>query len=187
MPDRLPLYETTAQAGAHFVEEFGWLIPSDFGETVAEYDQARNHAALFDLSSRSKIEVSGADAGTFLNNLCSNDVKSLSAGNGCEAFFTNIKAKVIAHVFLYHLEVGSQKGVYWLDAVAGQAEKIIKHLDHFLISEQVEFAERTREFAQLHLAGPEARAALVKALGEDLPDLREHQVALRDLGDGTPC
>jgi folate-binding protein YgfZ len=187
MPDRTPLHETTAQAGAQFVEDSGWLIPRDFGDTVAEYNQAKNHAALFDVSSRSKIEVSGADAGTFLNNLCSNDVKNLSAGNGCEAFFTNIKAKVVAHVFLYRLEPGSQKEVYWLDAVPSQAEKIIKHLDHFLISEQVEFGDRTREFAQLHLAGPEARATLVKALGEDLPDLREHQVALRDLGDGTPC
>ncbi|MFL5242152.1 MAG: YgfZ/GcvT domain-containing protein [Gemmataceae bacterium] len=184
MPDSTPLHEAAAQAGAHIIEESGWLIPRDFGDPVAEFDQAMHHAVLFDVSHRTKVEVSGADAGTFLNNLCTNDVKSLSAGSGCEVFFTNIKAKVVAHGFLYRLD---KMGVYWLDAVPGQAEKIIQHLDHFLISEHVEFADRTREFAQLHVAGPEARSILKKAWGDDLPELRGHQLVLRNVGEGAAC
>src|SRR5882724_719384 len=106
-------------------------MPLIYSDPVTEYDCAKNHASLFDASSFTKIEVTGADAGSFLNNLCTNDVKNLAPGAGCEAFFATIKAKVVAHVMIYRAPEG---GSYWLDAVPGQADKIIKHLDHFLIS-----------------------------------------------------
>ena len=43
---------------------------------------------------------------------------------------------------------------------AGHGREDDQDLDHFLISEQVEFADRTRDFAQMHLAGPKAQAVL---------------------------
>src|SRR5262249_53500443 len=61
----------------------------------------------------------------------------------------------------------------------------IKHLDHFVISEQVEFADRTREFAQVHLAGPEAKSVLEKALVDDVPQLGELQHMIRTFGDNA--
>src|SRR5262249_50726825 len=64
---------------------------------------------------------------------------------------------------------------------------IIKHLEHFLISEQVEFADQTRAFAQLYLAGPQAKDLLGKALGGPLPDLQEHQVILREMASNQHC
>jgi folate-binding protein YgfZ len=67
------------------------------------------------------------------------------------------------------------------------SEKVIKHLDHFLISEQVEIADRTRDFAQLHLAGPRACAVLNQGLGADLSDLREHQHVERTVADTIAC
>src|SRR5262245_31360245 len=125
MAEYTNLYELANQAGAAFVEKDGWFIPRDFGDPAAEYHHAKEGAALFDVSSRSKIELMGNDAGTFLHNLCTNDVKNLQPGFGCEAFSTNIKAKVIAHVFIYHIMLGD-KHSYWLDAVPGRAETIIK-------------------------------------------------------------
>jgi folate-binding protein YgfZ len=46
-------------------------------------------------------------------------------------------------------------------------------LDRHLIAEQVELADRTAEFAQLHLAGPQATRLLEAALGDDVPVLDE--------------
>src|SRR5262249_7635736 len=66
----------------------------------------------------------------------------------------------VAHGYLF------QEGAsFWLDLAPGTAEKVIRHLDHFLISEQVEFADRTRELVQVHLAGPRAQALLQHATG----------------------
>src|SRR5439155_12792451 len=43
----------------------------------------------------------------------------------------------------------------------------------YRISEQVEFVDRTRDFAQLHVTGPQAAAVLERAAGVTLPQLTE--------------
>ena len=100
MPERTPLYETASQSGAVFGEDFGWLMPAHYGNAAAEYHNARQHAVLFDISHHGKVEVSGADAASFLHNLCTNEVKNLSAGAGCEAFLTTGQAKIVAFVVI---------------------------------------------------------------------------------------
>jgi folate-binding protein YgfZ len=187
MPEQSPLFDATAQAGAVFVEEAGWLIPDHFGDAAAEYRQAREKAALFDLSPYGKVEVTGSEAGSFLHNLSTNDVQGLPVGAGCEAFLCTVKARVVAHVLIYHLLLHDNRDAFWIDVVPGAAETVIKHLDHFLISEQVEFADRTREFAQVHLAGPQAKNVLAKTLHEDVPDLADLQHMMRMFGTAGTC
>src|SRR5437868_875162 len=70
----------------------------------------------------------------------------------------------------------------WLDAGPGMGEKVFTHLDRHLISEQVELADRTRDFAQVHLCGPEARAVLEGALGGPVGELGELRHEERPLG-----
>jgi folate-binding protein YgfZ len=166
-----PLQKVCEAEGGRFQNSDGWLLPFDFGSAAAEYEQARTQAALFDVSNRSKIEVTGKDASIFLHNLSTNDVKGLATSAGCEAFLATAKAKVVAHLLIYH-----HAKAYWLDSVAGQADKIIKHLDHFLVSEQVEFTDRTYEYAQMHLAGPQASVVLAKALVAEGSDLKPFQL-----------
>ncbi len=174
MPERTPLYDTAIQLGAVFCEDFGWLMPARYGNTVAEYDNARQNASLFDISHHGKIEARGADAASFLHNLCTNEVKNLPTGAGCEAFLTTAQAKIAAFVIIYHSLLQGQS-VFSLDAGPGMGEKVAKHLDRYLISERVELSDRTPDFAQLHLAGPQARRVLEDALGEKVPDLLELQ------------
>lgn len=131
-------------------------IPNHDGDSREEYRAARGHAALFDLSDRGKIELTGKGALLFLHNLCTNDVKNLAVGMGCEAFLCTAKAKVVAHFFVSHY----QNDVLLMDFESGQAEKVLNHLNHYLISEQVEIADRTAELGMIHVCGPKAPALL---------------------------
>jgi folate-binding protein YgfZ len=178
-----PLHATAAGAGASFREEAGWLMPARYGDPAAEYRQARERAALFDVSHRGKVEVSGADARTFLHNLCSNDVQGLAAGSGCEAFLLTAQARVVAYPVIYRLPEGVGDGC-WLDLDPGQAEKVVRHLDHYLISERVELADRTREYAQLHLAGPQSQDVLQRALKAPVAPLQDLQLLVHRLDAG---
>jgi glycine cleavage system T protein len=175
MPEKSPLYEMAMQAGAVFLETCGWSMASHYGDGVAEYHHARQDAALFDVSHHCKIEVSGADAASFLHNLCTNEVKNLPAGAGCEAFLTTGQAKIVAFVVIYHALDSQAHHVFFLDAGPGMAEKVLVHLDRYLISEQVELVDRTHDFAMVHVAGPRARQALERARGESIPELVELQ------------
>ena len=149
-------------------------IPNDYGDSRAEYRAAYERAAWFDLSDRGKIKLAGKEAVFFLNNLCTNDVKNLAVGAGCEAFLCTAKAKVVAHMFVSHYS----SDVLLLDFEPGQTEKVFDHLNHYLISEQVEITDRSSEFRLAHLCGPHAHGILEKLLDKPLGDLPPLQLRL---------
>lgn len=139
----------------------------DFGAPDEEYQAARAGAALFDLVDWTQIDLTGRDRAKFLHNFCTNDVRTLAVGTGCEAFVTNVQGKVLAHVFI----VAGQT-VLNLIAVPGCAEPIIKHLSRYQISEDVAFSDLTRERHLMLLAGPQAANVLAAAqirVGAALP------------------
>jgi tRNA-modifying protein YgfZ len=139
--------------------------PAHFGSSQEEYIAATSAAALFDLSDRTQIELSGADRVRFLHSFCTNDVKRLSPGQGCEAFVTNVKGKVIGHVWIDALDSS-----LWLDADAGSAERLLPHLERYVINEDVAFADRSAGTAELIAVGPEAAGRLAR-LGIEVGDL----------------
>jgi tRNA-modifying protein YgfZ len=106
---------------------------------------------LFDLSDRAQIELRGSDRQSFLHNFCSNDIKSLQPGQGCEAFVTSIKGRILGHII-----VSATDAALWLDSVPGAGEALTAHLDRYLITEEVEIADRTTDVGPLCLVGPGA-------------------------------
>ena len=159
-----PLHAIHERGGAVFEAAGQWSLPAHYGDEAAEYRAARDRAAVIDLCDRTKIELSGADRVTFLHNLCTNDVKGLSAGNGCEAFLTSAQAKILGHLYVF----ASPESLV-VDTVAGQAEGLIAHLDHYHIRESVTLKDRTSEWAELLVCGPLA-AGLLEKLGAVVPD-----------------
>ena len=123
----------------------------------------------------------------FLGNLCTNDIKNLPLGGGCEAYFCDSRAKVQFAAWIYHVKLGDGRHAMWVETTPGRNEELVKYLDRYLISEQVEIADVTERFAQLHLAGPKAADVLAKALGEAMPDLPEFAHMERTFGANATC
>jgi folate-binding protein YgfZ len=182
MAEATPLHDAEAQCSAVFGEDNGWSMPLHYGHPAREYEETRAGASLFDFSHRGKLELTGPEAVAFLHNICTNDVNHLPLGAGCEFFLTTNKARVVSHGYAFHVRLHDGRPALWLDLPPNQGESVMRHLDHFLISEQVEFADRTREFAQVHLTGPAAATVLGKALGDDVPALEELQHMVRTFG-----
>jgi folate-binding protein YgfZ len=169
------------------MEDAGWLVPAHYGDPTAEYRQALEHAVVFDASHRGKVEVTGADAVLFLHNLCTNDIKNLPRGSGCEAFLTTAAARVVAYLLVYHVAQVDGSSALWLDTAPGTAEKVVKHLDHHLISEHVDLTDRSQEFAQVHVAGPQAQTVVQQALKTDVSALGNLQHRTGDFGAIGTC
>src|SRR5262249_7385612 len=172
MPTRTPFHEATAAAGARYEEIGGSSIPADFGDWLGVYRSACDACAVFDISHHGKVRLDGAEADKFLNNLCTNDILNLANGAGCEAFLTTNQAKTVAYVLVFRHVPPADGSTLWLDPGPNMGERVAKHLDRYLISEQVTIADVTDEFGQAHIAGPQALDALQAALGVPLPDLR---------------
>jgi folate-binding protein YgfZ len=174
---KAPLYDFHRRTSAVFQEDSGWTVPAHFGNPLQEYQAAVEGVVRIDLSHHARLEVKGRDAAAFLHNLATNDVKSLGVSSGYEAFLCTSKARVVAHVIISRFpDLVPGEPVFRLDAVAGQNEKILTHLNHFLISEQVELADATSTWGQLLLAGPQAPATLRQALQVVLPELQPWQL-----------
>lgn len=115
-----------------------------------------NDTSIFNLPNHGLIELAGADARGFLHNLCTQDVKNLPVGAMAEAFLTNAKARVIAHIWI---TPRSDESI-WIDMVPGQADKVMQHLNHYLISERVELSDQSKENALIRVVGLNADSGM---------------------------
>ncbi|MEM8669742.1 MAG: aminomethyltransferase [Planctomycetota bacterium] len=78
----------------------------------------------------SVVDVGGQDADTILNNLTTNDMKSLEAGQGRETFVTEVRGRSLSHAFVYRQEGGLR-----LISPEGPSEAIAAHVDRYTIRE----------------------------------------------------
>ncbi|QDT55547.1 glycine cleavage system aminomethyltransferase T [Caulifigura coniformis] len=115
---------------------------------------------------RSQVRLTGADRAKFLHNFCTNDIKKLQPGQGCEAFLTSIKGRILGHIFVF---AGSDDLV--IDTVPGEDVKIRDHLDRFLITEDVQIEVITERSRCVYLFGRDWPALLQAGLGLDLAPL----------------
>lgn len=136
-----------------------------YGSPQEEYQKAITKVAVFDLSSRGHVEIVGVDRQKLLNGFCTADVVNLKPGEGCEAFVTNIKGKVLGHVFAF-----ADEESLWLETVADSVQPLIEHLSKYVISEDVDFLPRSDVVSELYLTGPTATAKLTD-LGVDVSGL----------------
>jgi folate-binding protein YgfZ len=171
MTQQTALHETASRLGAVFEDEAGASVTLHYGKPEAEYQSARSGAVLFDLSHQGTIQVSGPDAAGFLHNLCTNDVVHLPAGAGREVFFTTGQGKIVGHAIIDHVSPGTGQDAYWLIVAPGTADRLLAHLDHYLVTEQAELANRTTDLVRLHFAGPQARTIVEAAFRCPLGDL----------------
>jgi tRNA-modifying protein YgfZ len=55
-------------------------------DLLLDYEALTRAAGVADVSGRTQVELTGQDRAKFLHNLCTNEVRKLSPGTGCEAF-----------------------------------------------------------------------------------------------------
>src|SRR5580704_10121999 len=135
-------------------------LPLHFGNPREEYAAALSGAALIDWSDHGVIELTGSDRVKFLHSFCTNDVKRLAAGQGCEAFITNVKGRILGHVWI---DAGSSS--LRLDAGPVSTDRLLAHLVRYVINEDVAITDRTQEWGELLVLGPSAARAISPVLG----------------------
>jgi len=134
-------------------------------DVQSQYDSLTADAGFVDLSGRTQIEMTGADAVSFLQNLCTNDIQRLVPGSGCEAFLTSVQGKILSHVLVFR---GTNSIV--LDTSAGQGDALTSHLDRYIIREDVQLCNRTDQWDEILVAGSKAEKSLLNIVEGTLPE-----------------
>ena len=89
-----------------------------------------NQQRIFTLPRLTVIDVTGEDAATIVNNVTTNEVRSLASGQGSECFVTDVRGKTLGHTGVYRLDNSVR-----IIGAPGQSEQIAQHLDRYTIRE----------------------------------------------------
>jgi glycine cleavage system T protein len=166
MAKQSPLSAFHKSNGAEFVERDGWLLPAHFGNPAAEYRAVRSAVGLMDFSYRGLLQLTGPDRLSFLQGMLSNDLRPLKPFTGQYATLLTQQGKLIAD-----LRVLCAMNSFYLDFSENLKEKILAHLNRYLVADEVEIADRSTEYATLSVQGPRSEAVLRKLAGQaELPE-----------------
>jgi tRNA-modifying protein YgfZ len=116
-----------------------------------QYQSLRTGCGFVELNDWSSITATGADRQKFLNSFCTNDVKRLQPGDACEAFFTNVKGKIVGHGI-----ISCRQDELVIIGVPDQSPTLIAHLDRYLIREDVKLQDTTDQRCHVLIAGRNA-------------------------------
>jgi len=131
----------------------------DFGDPDGELAAARSATVICPLADLGLIKASGEDAVTFLNNLLTNDVKTLPAEGARRSGICNAKGRLLADFLMWHGEDGM------LLALSTELlPAILKKLSMYVLRAKVRLTDASEDTVLLGLSGPNAAAALA-ALG----------------------
>ena len=172
----LSLHEFHESLDARFTSVNGAEVVEDYGDALAEHRALRESAGVIDLSSRSRLCLTGADRVRFLNGQVTNDVKALAPGRGCYAALVNAKGKMQSDLFIHSLA-----DELLLDFEPGLAPAIASRFEKFIIADDVQVVEVAPHYGLLSVQGPHAADVIRKlGLAFEPPAQPLHSVTAKD-------
>src|ERR1700744_3457523 len=125
----------------------------------AELDAILHRAAFASLDDRAFLRVTGSDATRWLNGMVTNSIQALAPGEGCYNFLLNAQGRILGDCTIYREPEGDSPA-FVLATTKQQIEAIQKHLDHFIIMDDVELTAMERYNHTVQLIGPDAPQVL---------------------------
>jgi folate-binding protein YgfZ len=137
----------------------GALTAESFTSPQQELAAALSDAACFDLGYRTRIRVTGEDRIRWLNGMVSNAIQTLTEDHGNYNFILNAQGRIQGDCYIYR-----RAGDVLLDTDRSQASRLLAHLDHFIIMDDVELHSLDETTTGIGLTGPRA-ALILETLG----------------------
>lgn len=148
-----------------FLEQQGAQIRDgaiqNFGDAPAERLAARDGTVLCNLDQFGILKVSGTEAQSFLQNLCSSDIKQISPQQAQLSSLNTAKGRVLATFLIW--QTGAD---YFLHLPLPLLSAIQKKLTMYVLRAKVKIEEVSAQHICFGLAGSEAAALLETHVGE---------------------
>ncbi len=163
------LYSIHKELGAKMVEFAGWSMPVQYEGVRQEHLAVRQSAGLFDVSHMGEIEVRGKDAIGFCQWITTNDVSKVANLQAQYTILCNNKGGVVDDVIIYKFSdemilicvnaSNSDKDYEWIKSNSGDFD--------------VEVLDRSPEYSQIAIQGPDSKTILSECIGADLDNIKK--------------
>jgi folate-binding protein YgfZ len=163
----LALFLAAAAKPPRLAEYRGVLTPQELDAPEAETAALATGAAAHDLGWMRRFAVRGEDRFRWLSGMVTNTVKDLAPNSGAWNLVLNAQGRILGD-----LTVWSEDESLVLEIAADQSTRLIAHLEHFIIMDDVELVPLGQESPEtaVGLTGPKADNALERM---GLPTLSE--------------
>lgn len=133
----------------------GLTVVRNFGDPSVEHTAVTAAAVVIPMPLLIRLRVTGRDRIRFLHNFCTNNVRDLQPGDCCETFFTDSRARILAHGWVL---AGSSHHDIWM--LPGDCDSLQKHLNRYIIAEDVVIDSGRGPSVAFAVAGPDASARI---------------------------
>ncbi len=131
--------------------------------------------SLLDLSAHGRIRATGEDRARLIHALCTNHIQQLQPGQGAYAFFLTAQGRIVsdAHILCFENSL-------LIDVEPEAREAMLKHVDHYIIADDVTLDDETAQTFSFGIEGPGAQAFLQR-LSIPIPQQRASHLPWEDM------
>jgi aminomethyltransferase len=170
---RTPLHDEHVSLDGRMVPFAGYAMPVQYPTgIVKEHRAVRQDAGLFDVSHMGEFEVRGPQALDLVQHLLTNDASRLVPGQAQYTVLTRPDGTALDDCILYRFD-----DHYMVVVNAGNLDKDRAWFEQAARGFDVEFTDRSDDFALVALQGPKAEAILSRLTDADLPAIAFYHFA----------
>jgi folate-binding protein YgfZ len=133
----------------------GGLTPRTFSGANRELAALTASAGIYDLGYLASLRITGNDSLRWLNGMVTNTVQLLEEGHWNYSFLLNAQGRILGDATIYrysdHLLLQTDRT---------QIARLVAHLDHFIIMDEVELHELDASSTVIGVAGPRSMEIL---------------------------
>ena len=169
---RTCLYDKHVALGALIAPFAGFDMPIQYSGITEEHNAVRGHCGVFDVSHMGEVLVTGSEAEKYINHIFTNDVKGLPAGKVLYGMMCYPDGGVVDDTCICKLE----DQVFLMTINASNIDKDITWIEKNAAGFDVVIKNKSENYGQLALQGPEAEAKMESVLGISTKDLNFYEV-----------
>jgi aminomethyltransferase len=180
MPETLlhtPLYDLHLAFGARMVEFAGWAMPIQYRGINEEHVHTRSACSLFDVSHMGRLVLTGNDAETLLNRLCTRNLKDAEVGRSYYSHMCREDGGILDDLIVSRFE--NHWGVV---CNASNREKIVAWITRQAAGTDVTLRDTTTTTCMVALQGPKTIELAGSFGAGDLTALKRYRFLTRELG-----
>ena len=197
-----PLFERLKNKGAVFEEVFGHERPRWFATPgVAQHDHysfkrnvvhdvvakevqaVRAHVGIMDICAFTKVEVSGTDAYSFLDNLVANNLPK-NVGGIVLTHFLNERGRIELEATIVRLDDDR----FYIVCAAFFEQRLLDHLSAYTLTNNIRVTNRSESWGAISINGPCARDVLSACTDAALDNAHFRWLSAQEIViSGKPC
>ncbi|MEX1109317.1 MAG: glycine cleavage T C-terminal barrel domain-containing protein [Dongiaceae bacterium] len=176
---RSPYFDLTCRAGARRVTVGNHMyVAGGFGDPIEEYWHLVNGVTLWDVANERQVEVTGPDAASFVDLICTRDIAACPVGFCRYMLFTSAEGGIVNDPVMLRFE----QNRFWFSASDSDLLLWIKGIAVFA---GFDVTVREPDVAPIQVQGPKSGAIVDALFGERGTALRYYELLETEL-DGMP-